>query len=139
MNMADLDLRHVIMNNNYERKLSGEVAMKKFISVALVAAMTASLAACGSSSESTDTAAETTAAAEEAETEAEAAEEDTEAEADADAEAADESSDAEGGVFVIGGTGPLTGGAALYGELRPAGGAVQLPRGGDGRPAELEL
>ena len=51
MNMADLDLRHVIMNNNYERKLSGEVAMKKFISVALVAAMTASLAACGSSSE----------------------------------------------------------------------------------------
>ena len=126
MNMADLDLRHVIMNNNYERKLSGEVAMKKFISVALVAAMTASLAACGSSSESTDTAAETTAAAEEAETEAEAAEEDTEAEADADAEAADESSDAEGGVFVIGGTGPLTGGAALYGEAVNQGAQVAV-------------
>ncbi len=84
--------------------------MRKFLSVALAAAMTASLAACSSSTD--DSASTSTAAAEEEveETEAEAVEE-----ADEDEEADAEDSASADGEFIIGGTGPLTGGAALYG------------------------
>lgn len=70
--------------------------MKKIISLGLAAVMVASLTACGGS----EKAAETTAAAK-AETEAAAA------------DAAEPA--AEGGVFKIGGMGPLTGAAASYG------------------------
>lgn len=70
--------------------------MKKIISLGLAAVMAASLTACGGS----EKAAETTAAAK-AETEAAAA------------DAAEPA--AEGGVFKIGGMGPLTGAAASYG------------------------
>lgn len=70
--------------------------MKKIISLGLAAVMAVSLTACGGS----EKAAETTAAAK-AETEAAAA------------EAAEPA--AEGGVFKIGGMGPLTGAAASYG------------------------
>ena len=87
--------------------------MKKFLSIALAAAMTASLAACGSTGST-----ETTAAADSnAETEA-ADSEETEA-----AEAAEASGD---GVFVIGGSGPLTGGAALYGIAVKNGGQIAV-------------
>ena len=87
--------------------------MKKFLSIALAAAMTASLAACGSTGST-----ETTAAADSnAETEA-ADSEETEA-----AEAAETSGD---GVFVIGGSGPLTGGAALYGIAVKNGGQIAV-------------
>lgn len=84
--------------------------MKKFLSLALVAAMTASLAACGSSSATTETSA---AADSSAETEA--------AEGTETADAA--SSD---GVFVIGGSGPLTGGAAIYGIAVQRGGQIAV-------------
>ncbi len=87
--------------------------MKKLLSIALAAAMTASLAACGSTGST-----ETTAAADSnAETEA-ADSEETEA-----AEAAEASGD---GVFVIGGSGPLTGGAALYGIAVKNGGQIAV-------------
>ena len=89
--------------------------MKKFLSVALVAAMTASLAACGSSGST-----ETTAAASSAETEAASEGEETEA---AETEAAEASGD---GVFYIGGSGPLTGGAALYGIAVKNGGQIAV-------------
>lgn len=89
--------------------------MKKFLSMALVAAMTASLAACGASG-STETTAAGESAAEGAETEA------TEAAA-AEAEATEASGD---GVFVIGGSGPLTGGAALYGIAVKNGGQIAV-------------
>ncbi len=91
--------------------------MKKFLSMALVAAMTASLAACGSSG-STETTAAGESAAESAETEA--AEEEA---ATTEAEAAETSGD---GVFVIGGSGPLTGGAALYGIAVKNGGQIAV-------------
>lgn len=81
--------------------------MKKFISLALVAAMTASLAACGSSSSST----ETSAAA------ADSAAEST--------ESGDSSASADG-EFVIGGSGPLTGGAAIYGMAVKNGGQIAV-------------
>ncbi len=82
--------------------------MKKFISLALVAAMTASLAACGSSSSSTETS---------------AASSESSAETEAAAEAGSESAD---GVFVIGGSGPLTGGAAIYGQAVKNGGQIAV-------------
>lgn len=84
--------------------------MKKFISLALVAAMTASLAACGSSSATTETS-----AASDSSAETEAAAESTEA----DSAAAD-------GEFVIGGSGPLTGGAAIYGIAVQRGGQIAV-------------
>lgn len=84
--------------------------MKKFISLALVAAMTASLAACGSSSATTETS-----AASDSSAETEAAAESTEA----DAASAD-------GEFVIGGSGPLTGGAAIYGIAVQRGGQIAV-------------
>ena len=65
--------------------------MKKALSLLLACVMVFSLAACGSKEE--------TPAAAETETET----------------TAEESSESEGGVFKIGGTGPLTGGAAIYG------------------------
>ena len=83
--------------------------MKKFISFALVAAMTASLAACGSSNS-----AETTAAASS----------ETEAAADSSSEASSEASS--DGEFVIGGSGPLTGGAAIYGIAVKNGGQIAV-------------
>ncbi len=84
--------------------------MKKFISLALVAAMTASLAACGSSSATTETS-----AASDSSAETEAAAESTEA----------DSASAEG-EFVIGGSGPLTGGAAIYGIAVQRGGQIAV-------------
>ena len=68
---------------------------KRFLSLGLAMAMAASLTACGSSSSTTET---TTAAA-----------------ADATTAAAGESTAASGEVFKIGGTGPVTGAAAVYG------------------------
>ncbi len=85
--------------------------MKKFISLALVAAMTASLAACGSSSATT----ETSAAA------------DSSAETEAAAESSDSADSASAeGEFVIGGSGPLTGGAAIYGIAVQRGGQIAV-------------
>ena len=80
--------------------------MKKFISLALVAAMTASLAACGSSSSSTETSAAADSAAE-------------------STESGDSSASADG-EFVIGGSGPLTGGAAIYGMAVKNGGQIAV-------------
>ena len=80
--------------------------MKKIISVALVAAMTASLAACGSSSATTETSA---AAGSSSET-----------------QAAAENTGSSDGVFVIGGSGPLTGGAAIYGLAVKNGGQIAV-------------
>ena len=68
---------------------------KRFLSLGLAMAMAASLTACGSSSSTTET---TTAAA-----------------ADATTAAAGESTAASGEVFNIGGIGPVTGAAAVYG------------------------
>lgn len=68
---------------------------KRFLSLGLAMAMAASLTACGSSSSTTET---TTAAA-----------------ADATTAAAGESTAASGEVFKIGGIGPVTGAAAVYG------------------------
>lgn len=68
---------------------------KRFLSLGLAMAMAASLTACGSSSSTTET---TTAAA-----------------ADATTDAAGESTAASGEVFKIGGIGPVTGAAAVYG------------------------
>ena len=68
---------------------------KRFLSLSLAMAMAASLTACGSSSSTTET---TTAAA-----------------ADATTAAAGESTAASGEVFKIGGIGPVTGAAAVYG------------------------
>ena len=85
--------------------------MKKFISLALVAAMTASLAACGSSSATTETSAASDSSAE---TEAAAESGETSESASADGE------------FVIGGSGPLTGGAAIYGIAVQRGGQIAV-------------
>ena len=75
---------------------------KRFLSLGLAAIMAASLTACGGGSKT-----ETTAAPAAAETTA-AAEGET-------AEAAEGETQAAGGVFKIGGIGPITGGAAVYG------------------------
>ena len=80
--------------------------MKKIISVALVAAMTASLAACGSSSATTETSAA--------------------ADSSSETQAAAESTGSSDGVFVIGGSGPLTGGAAIYGLAVKNGGQIAV-------------
>ena len=72
----------------------GNIMKKRFLSLGLAMAMAASLTACGSSSSTT----ETTAAA-----------------ADATTAAAGESTAASGEVFKIGGIGPVTGAAAVYG------------------------
>lgn len=83
--------------------------MRKFVSLAMAAALAASLTACGGGSQSAETtavgAAETTAAAEAAEG----------AESEAAETTAAEAGSAEGGVFKIGVIGPLTGPAAAYG------------------------
>ena len=73
----------------------GNIMKKRFLSLGLAMAMAASLIACGSSSSTTET---TTAAA-----------------ADATTAAAGESTAASGEVFKIGGIGPVTGAAAVYG------------------------
>ena len=72
----------------------GNIMKRRFLSLGLAMAMAASLTACGSSSSTT----ETTAAA-----------------ADATTAAAGESTAASGEVFKIGGIGPVTGAAAVYG------------------------
>ena len=72
----------------------GNIMKKRFLSLGLAMAMAASLTACGSSSSTT----ETTAAA-----------------ADATTAAAGESTATSGEVFKIGGIGPVTGAAAVYG------------------------
>ncbi len=72
----------------------GNIMKKRFLSLGLAMAMAASLTACGSSSSTT----ETTAAA-----------------ADATTAAAGEGTAASGEVFKIGGIGPVTGAAAVYG------------------------
>lgn len=68
---------------------------KRFLSLGLAMAMAASLTACGSSSSTTETT--------------------TDAAADATTAAAGESTAASGEVFKIGGIGPVTGAAAVYG------------------------
>ena len=73
----------------------GNIMKKRFLSLGLAMAMAASLTACGSSSSTTET---TTAAA-----------------ADATTAAAGESTAASSEVFKIGGIGPITGAAAVYG------------------------
>ena len=73
----------------------GNIMKKRFLSLGLAMAMAASLTACGSSSSTTET---PTAAA-----------------ADATTAAAGESTAASGEVFKIGGIGPVTGAAAVYG------------------------
>lgn len=73
----------------------GNIMKKRFLSLGLAMAMAASLTACGSSSSTTET---TPAAA-----------------ADATTAAAGESTAASGEVFKIGGIGPVTGAAAVYG------------------------
>lgn len=73
----------------------GNIMKKRFLSLGLAMAMAASLTACGSSSSTTET---TTAAA-----------------ADATTAAAGESTASSGEVFKIGGIGPVTGAAAVYG------------------------
>ncbi len=73
----------------------GNIMKIRFLSLGLAMAMAASLTACGSSSSTTET---TTAAA-----------------ADATTAAAGESTAASGEVFKIGGIGPVTGAAAVYG------------------------
>ena len=73
----------------------GNIMKKRFLSLGLAMAMAASLTACGSSSSTTET---TTAAA-----------------ADATTAAAGESTAASSEVFKIGGIGPVTGAAAVYG------------------------
>ena len=73
----------------------GNIMKKRFLSLGLAMAMAASLTACGSSSSTTET---TTAAA-----------------ADATTAAAGESTATSGEVFKIGGIGPVTGAAAVYG------------------------
>lgn len=73
----------------------GNIMKKRFLSLGLAMAMAASLTACGSSSSTTET---TTAAA-----------------ADTTTAAAGESTAASGEVFKIGGIGPVTGAAAVYG------------------------
>ena len=75
----------------------GNIMKKRFLSLGLAMAMAASLTACGSSSSTTET--ETT----------------TAAAADATTAAAGESTAASGEVFKIGGIGPVTGAAAVYG------------------------
>ena len=90
---------------------TGRQKMKKIISLALAAAMTASLAACGSSSGS----AETSAAAK-----------DSAAESTAEASESGDSGASEGKEFVIGGSGPLTGGAAIYGIAVKNGGQIAV-------------
>ena len=72
----------------------GNIMKKRFLSLGLAMAMAAALTACGSSSSTT----ETTAAA-----------------ADATTAAAGESTATSGEVFKIGGIGPVTGAAAVYG------------------------
>lgn len=77
---------------------------KKLLSLGLAVAMAASMTACGSGSTTETTAApETTAASEAAETTA------------AEGETTEAAAPTEGGVLKIGGIGPLTGGAAVYG------------------------
>jgi branched-chain amino acid transport system substrate-binding protein len=73
--------------------------MKKALSVLLVGAMVFSLAACGSKSESTADSTSSTPATNEAE-----------------AETSAETTAADGETFKIGGIGPMTGGAAIYGN-----------------------
>lgn len=87
--------------------------MKKFLSIALIGAMAASLAACGgsASSSSDSSSTETTEAA---------------AEAGDTAEASDSAEASADGVFYIGGSGPVTGGAALYGLAVKNGGQIAV-------------
>lgn len=88
--------------------------MKKLLSLVLAASMTASLlVGCGN----TGSTGEAEAPADDAQTEAPADDAQTEAPADdAQAEApADDAQTSEGGVLKIGGIGPTTGGAAVYG------------------------
>ena len=95
--------------------------MKKFLSAVCLAAMAASIVACGSGSGAAATTAApaaTEAAATEAAAETEAAE--------APAAEAAEAPTGGDGVFVIGGSGPLTGGAALYGIAVQRGGQIAV-------------
>ncbi|MBQ9421645.1 MAG: ABC transporter substrate-binding protein, partial [Lachnospiraceae bacterium] len=95
--------------------------MRKFLSAVCLAAMAASLVACGSDSGAAATTAAPAATEAAAETEAAATEAAAETEAPAEAAPA-----AEGGEFVIGGSGPLTGGAALYGIAVQRGGQIAV-------------
>ncbi len=77
---------------------------KRVLSVLLTAVMAVSLAACGAKGQSADTGKADAPAQEEQTAEAESK------------PAGDNAADAAGGVFKIGGIGPITGGAALYGQ-----------------------
>ena len=87
--------------------------MRKLMTVAVAAAVSMSLMACGSSSSST----ESSAAGSEASSAAESA-------ADGASSAAAENTASKDGEFIIGGSGPLTGGAALYGVAVKNGGQI---------------
>ncbi len=80
--------------------------MKKFVSLFLASVLALSVVACGSNDSASEPAAETEGATET---------EGTEAEAEAPA-AEGETPAAEGGRIMIGGIGPITGGAAVYGQ-----------------------
>ncbi|MBT9779587.1 ABC transporter substrate-binding protein [Clostridium sp. MCC353] len=90
--------------------------MRKFVSVGLAAVMAASLTACGGGAKTETQATEAKTEATEAKAEttaAEKAEDKTESKAEGETTAAPASS--EGGVIKIGGIGPITGDAAIYG------------------------
>ncbi len=77
--------------------------MKKFASLSLAALMTVSMAACGSNSGSTGGTSSDSSKAESSG-------------ASSASDASSDASSAEGGVFKIGGIGPVTGGASAYGQ-----------------------
>ena len=90
---------------------------KKILGLALAATMAVSLAACGSSSSDGSSAAASEGASDAAS---------SEAGSEAASEAGASDTAAKDGVFVIGGSGPLTGGAALYGTAVRDGGKVAV-------------
>ena len=93
---------------------------KRLLGTALAACMVMSLAACGSSSSNASSAAGSSAAAESGSEAASSAADGSEAASEAEGTASKD------GVFVIGGSGPLTGGAALYGTAVKNGGKVAV-------------
>lgn len=92
--------------------------MKKFLSIISVASLMATLVACGSSSSTETTIAET-----------EATESETTSQAESESEMSDSGESLTGSsdlTFKIGGSGPLTGGAALYGLAVQRGGQIAV-------------
>ena len=88
--------------------------MRRFVSLGLAVVMAASLTACGGGAKTESPAAEKTTEAQTTAKAEEAGKEETKAE-ETKAEESKASGTAEGGVIKIGGIGPVTGGAAVYG------------------------